>query len=226
MKNIYKKMYHKSKILDLKDNPRIVIMNDLIKKNNLNNCNVLDVGCYDGTFLLGLEGKNIKLYGLDASDYAVETCKKKGIYAKQYFFDDKEPFPFKTDTFDYVVAGEIIEHIYDTDYFLKEIRRVLKPKGKLLLSTPNIASLGRRIYLLLGKNPIIELSPNEDDSSGHIRYFTIESLSRLLNKNKFRVIESRSDIVNLSSSGSVKSKYLANLFPAIGQSIIVMCSKK
>src|SRR3989339_802639 len=114
-------------------------------------------------------------YGIEASDWGVRESRKGDIDVKQFFFDDKASLPYEDNFFDIVIAGEIIEHIFDTDLFLAEIRRVLKSGGKLLISTPNIASLGRRLLLFFGGNPIIELSPNEPDSSGHIRYFSFKT---------------------------------------------------
>jgi len=192
---------------------------------DLDNKKILDIGCYDGTFLKLFKNKTTKLYGIDGNPQSVNRAIKNKIAATQYFFDDKTPFPFAKNSFDLVVIGEIIEHIYDTDYFLEEIHRVLKSGGHLLLSTPNIASLGRRIFLLLGINPIIEISPNYEDSCGHIRYFTRNSLQQLFDHHKFSQVNFSSDIVNLSTTGKLFSRILAKLFPSIGQSIIGLYKK-
>jgi len=226
-KNIYKNFYSDEKNLgNLAESPRIQNMLKILNQLSLEKRNILDIGCYDGTFLSLVKKRNNNFFGLEASDWGVERSGQKGIEVTQYFFDDKTNMPYEDNIFDFIVAGEIIEHIYDTDYFLSEIMRILKPGGKILISTPNIASLGKRLFLLLGKNPIIELSPNEPDSSGHIRYFTFKSLRNLLKKNKFLVIDSKSDVVNFSKNGKVKSRFLANIFPKLGTSIICLARKK
>ena len=225
MKNIYKEMYGNDRVLDLKKNPRIEIMLDIINSISLENKNILDIGCYDGTFLSLIKNKNNNFFGIEASVFGVKEAIKKGINVRQFFFDDKTQMPFDDNFFDIIITGEIIEHIYDTDFFLEEIQRLLKPGGKLIISTPNIASLGRRLFLLLGKNPIIEISPNEDDSSGHIRYFTFKTLKGLLNKYNFRLLKQQSDIVNFSNRGFFKTRLLAKIFPGIGQSIIALYQK-
>jgi methionine biosynthesis protein MetW len=224
--NIYKNIYSIEKSLgDLSSNLRIQKMVAIIGGLNLQDKNILDIGCYDGTFLSLVKNRNNNFYGLEASDWGVERSKQKGIKVTQYFFDDKTQLPYENEFFDVIVAGEIIEHIYDTDFFLSEISRILKPDGKLLISTPNIASFGRRLLLLFGINPVIELSPNEQSSSGHIRYFTFKSLRSLLRKHNFRTVESASDCINFSNNGKFRSAFLAKLFPKFGSSIIVLADK-
>ena len=225
MKNIYKNLYDKD-VLQLSKNPRVKIMLDMINGLRLRNKKILDIGCYDGTLLSQIKNKKNLFHGIEANDYCVKQCKKKGIKVKNFFFDDKTSFPYVDNFFDLIIIGEIIEHVYDTDFFLRDIHRILSRNGRLILSTPNIASFGRRIMLLLGINPILETSPNEAKSSGHIRYFTFETITTLLNKNGFIIEEIKSDIVNLSSSGKTYSKFITKIFPKIGQSIIISAKKK
>jgi 2-polyprenyl-3-methyl-5-hydroxy-6-metoxy-1,4-benzoquinol methylase len=225
-KNIYKDLYSDQKNLgNLAASIRIKKMLAIINRLDLNDKNILDIGCHDGTFMSLIKNRNNNFFGIEASEWGLNKSGQRGIEVNQYFFDGKTRLPYVDEFFDVVVAGEIIEHIYDTDFFLSEIWRVLKPAGKLILSTPNIASLGRRIFLLFGMNPIIELSPNEPDSSGHIRYFTSESLRQLLVKHKFKIISSQSDCVNFSKSGKLKSTLLSKIFPKLGASVIFLADK-
>ena len=53
--------------------------------------------------------------------------------------DFANPLSLPTNSTDLVIALEIIEHLFDTDFFLNEIHRILKPEGLLILSTPNLA---------------------------------------------------------------------------------------
>lgn len=226
MKNIYTNLYTEPDVLGLNSqSPRLNQMLSLTKNLRLKNKKILDVGCYDGTFLTFFNKRTKQLYGLDGSPQSIVRTKKNKIKAKLYFFDDKTPMPYKDNSFDLIIAGEIIEHIYDTDFFLHEVERLLKPSGYFLLSTPNIASLGRRIFLLLGINPILEISPNYPDSCGHIRYFTRASLQQLVSHHHFKQITFISDIVNLSRNGKIYSKTLARLFPSLGQSLISLYKK-
>jgi methionine biosynthesis protein MetW len=220
-KNIYKNLYSDQKNSgNLADSLRIRHMAGIINQLNPKESNILDIGCHDGTFLSLVKNKNNNFYGIEASDWGVEKSRKKGIEVQQFFFDDKASLPYEDNFFDIVVAGEIIEHIFDTDLFLTEIRRVLKLGGKLLISTPNVASLGRRLLLLFGASPLVELSPNEPGSVGHIRYFTFKTLKKILEKHGFKILASRTDCVNFSSDGKMRTSLLAWMFPKFGASII------
>lgn len=226
-KNIYKNLYNDQKNSgDLESSLRIKILAGIINWLNPEGNNILDIGCHDGTLLSLVKNRNNNFFGLDASDWAVEQSRQKSVNVQQYFFDDSYSLPYEDNFFDIVIAGEIIEHIYDTDFFLEEIKRILKPNGKLLISTPNIASFGRRIFLLLGLSPLIELSPNEPGSVGHIRYFTFKTLKELLRKHNFKILSSQSDCINFSKNGLVGSNLFAKLFPKLGASIIVLAEIK
>lgn len=67
---------------------------------------------------------------------------------------ESNPLPFKDDTFDSVTCLEVIEHLASPDNLIFEIARVLKSNGRMILSTPNLASWSNRAALLLGYFPI------------------------------------------------------------------------
>lgn len=179
---------------------------------------VLDVGCLDGTIgELFLKMGN-EVYGIDASAPAIGKAVARGVIAK--LGNVEERFPFEDGMFDAVFAGEIIEHIFDVDAMLSEIRRVIKPTGCFVVTTPNLATLGRRLLLLAGRNPHIEISFT-GAAAGHIRYFIRQTLFDILEKHGFVVDVFRSDVVNFNASGSLCSYKLAHLFPTLGKSLIV-----
>jgi len=196
------------------DNPRIKTMVKLTGENNT----VLDLGCIDGSLGEILIKNNNTVYGIDASASAIPIAIEKGVKAKIGNLEEKLEFP--DNMFDVVTAGEIIEHIFDIDLFLEEIHRVLKPKGRLVLTTPNLAALGRRILLLLNKNPLIEISFT-GNAAGHIRYFIKQTLYEILKKHKFKITEFTSDVVNFNAAGSLKCETIAKLCPSAGRSLII-----
>jgi 2-polyprenyl-3-methyl-5-hydroxy-6-metoxy-1,4-benzoquinol methylase len=177
---------------------------------------ILDIGCYDGTIGRALTSMGHQVFGVDFST----AVRQAGF--KVFIGDISKGIPLTAGIFDLVFAGEIIEHLYYTEKFLKEIYRVLKKDGQLVMTTPNVTSLGRRVMLLFGKNPYLETTSDET-TAGHVRYFTKDSLKTLLSHCGFRVSDFSSDVVNITDSYCLR--FLARLFPNIGRTLIVKCQK-
>lgn len=213
-------VYNKNTILGDIDEIRIKKILSLIGQNK----HILDIGCYNGAITKRIEGQNNQVYGIDASLPAIKLAQKKHLKVKHLILENNWSKKINQ-KFDVVFAGEIIEHIFDTDNFLQNIRHLLKPQGSLIITTPNIASLGRRIYLLLGISPIIETTSRNTDS-GHIRYFTKKTLCKLLSENGFLFQKFTSTAVNFANKKGYHSKILADLFPQIGSHIIIKFVKK
>lgn len=186
---------------------------------------LLDIGCYDGHVGILLKnkfGKKCQIYGVDAASNSVKMAIKNGIQAK--LCDVTEGISFESNMFDYAFAGEIIEHLYDTDFFLEEIKRVLKPNGILIITTPNFISFGRRIYYLFGKGAFMESSFTlPERAAGHIRFYTFDSLKQLAKMHNYKTVDIFSDTVNFPW---FRSDLLAKIFPRMGQSIIVFLRNK
>ncbi|TSC88529.1 MAG: type 11 methyltransferase [Microgenomates group bacterium Gr01-1014_7] len=99
---------------------------------------VLDLGCGDGYYSYLLSSFSPKITGIDNHVAAIESAKrqvrKKNV---RFIIGDAEKLPFPENSFDKIVMSEIIEHVKDDIRVLKEARRVLKPGGILVLTTPN-----------------------------------------------------------------------------------------
>lgn len=145
---------------------------------------LLDVGCAGGELSQLLAGAGWKVEGLEREPSLVESARGRGIPVHCVEFD-REPFPWEPGTFDAVVAGEVIEHVIDTDHVLAEIARVLRPDGVLVITTPNLASFENRIRLLLGRYPM--WMDHRVQGTGHLRYYTPRILRRQLEQHGFRV---------------------------------------
>ena len=83
---------------------------------------------------------------------------------------------FKDDAFDVVWAGETLEHAADVSGLLAEVRRVLRPGGTLLVTTPNLARLRVAGEALAGRPLEDRLDPRAD----HLRFFTARTLGTVL----------------------------------------------
>ncbi len=138
----------------------------------------LDLGCGLGEFSYKLKNNGIEVYCADGSKDYIKRLKKAGFDAKQADFNKK--LPFKDKKFDLVTCLEVIEHVEKAEDLLGEIKRILKNKGFLLLSTPNYAFLGVRLNMLLGKSI--------PDEGYHFRFFTYKTLTDLLKKKGFNIL--------------------------------------
>lgn len=184
---------------------------------------VLDVGCDVG--LIGqllLKNKN-QVYGLDISPSAVKKARKNGLKALTLNIETQQ-LPFKNNYFDVVLLGEILEHLFDPDLLLTKIKKKLKRGGGLIITTPNLATLGRRLQLLCGLNPAIETRLTKY-SAGHLRYFVKQTLFDLLLSHQFKVIHFSSDLIHLTPDGKLNTILLARLFPTLGRTLIVKTVK-
>lgn len=100
---------------------------------------------------------------------------------------------------DVVLAEEVIEHIFDPDTLIERFRRLLAPRGLLVITTPNLSSAVNRIGLLLGRQPGgTEVSTRAMFSgkgvvpgpvAGHIRVFTFGALLDFLRFHGFTVLK-------------------------------------
>lgn len=157
---------------------------DFFKKDEL----VLDVGCGDGTVGSFLqENLGVKVSGIDISKEAVEKAKRMGLDAK--VCSSEEKFPFKDETFDVVFWGDNIEHLFNPAACLREIKRVLKKGGKLILSCPNMGYWRYRIhYFLSGSLPDTEWTGLPSWEWAHIRFFNLKLLKSFLQTYGFKKI--------------------------------------
>ena len=118
---------------------------------------VLDLGCAPGYMGIVLHYLGFEVHGLDLNQLWEETYPDPKWIQElhvQAMDVEKSGLPFADATFDGALFTEVLEHIaiQDPAITLKEIARVLKPKAKLLLTTPNVCNLANIITLAKGRN--------------------------------------------------------------------------
>ena len=174
-------------------------VNFLVKESKSNN-KILDIGCYDGFIGELLIKNNNDVYGIDIVKEKLKIAQQRGLKVKICDIQHQE-LPYSNSYFDIVILGDIIEHVFDTDDLLRKCKKVLKKGGKLLITTPNVASIGRRIMLFLGINPFLEYSAYLPTANlppvGHVRYYTRNDLLRQLKKHNFDSVSIHGDELNL-----------------------------
>lgn len=102
---------------------------------NVNGHRVLDAGCGSGPLSTALRGKGAIVSGFDSSSAMVELARQRlGENAALHVADLSQPLPFADGAFDDVVASLVLHYLQDWLAPLAELRRVLKPGGRLILS--------------------------------------------------------------------------------------------
>ena len=158
---------------------------------------IVDIGCGDGQALRMAADRSAghRFVGLDWSASAVRQSRGRGIAVLRAAIDGPA-LPLASGSSDVVIMSEVIEHLVDTDAALEEVRRILKPGGSLLLSTPNLAAWYNRGLLAAGIQPVFsEVSLRAvfgrpgTQVAGHLHMFTRRALVGLLSARGFSSIE-------------------------------------
>jgi SAM-dependent methyltransferase len=120
----------------------------------------------------------------------------------------------------------VIEHLVDTDGFIQELRRCLKPGGHLIVTTPNLASFENRIRILLGFYPV--WVDYRLQGSGHVRAYTPWILKKQLREHGFTILKHTGNWVPFLPQRIVDDRRVpalavtGSLFPGLAAGIILM----
>ena len=157
---------------------------------------IIDVGCGDGAVLAVAARHNPdhRFTGLDWSAAAVQRARGLGLTVLVAGVD-RPGLPIADGAADVLIMSELIEHLVDPDWAVGEVRRVLRPGGSLLLSTPNLAAWYNRGLLAFGFQPVFsEVSLRGVYGRpgrvvvGHLRLFTRRALAEFLAASGFRCV--------------------------------------
>ena len=149
---------------------------------------VADVAGGSGIVSAWLMERGYEVDLIEFSDQAVAYARKRGVKnICQQMIHGEGSLPYEDASFDIVFFGDIIEHLFDVEGALKEMRRILKPGGKIIVSCPNIAYWRFRTYYLLdGDFERIDVAKQKPWEQEHIRFFNIRILKELFGLLDFR----------------------------------------
>lgn len=147
---------------------------------------VLDVGFGAGALgeYLARE-KNCIVDGVDKFNYANEHIKK--VYRETFYLDLENPdwvTHLNGKNYDFIVLADVLEHLSEPDAMLKSVAQLLNPRGKVLLSVPNVSHIGVVSSLLNGR---FEYKEEGLLDKTHIKFFTRSSLQHMLERNGYEI---------------------------------------
>lgn len=184
---------------------------------------VLEIGCAEGWMSESISKKANILFSCDIAMSYLQRAKKRGINAN-FARIDAHCLPFSENLFDCVVITEVLEHLIAPYRALEEIRRILKPKGILIISVPNNMNFSNLLMHFMKKY--------RQTGSAHINFYDVFSIMDLL---KFVGFEMREitpsfiliplPIINKFMSLDWIQNFLSKIFPYFGDTIIVKAEK-
>ncbi len=142
---------------------------------------VLDAGCGRGTFTAFLHERGFQMIGSDISRAALTFARQQYPQVPFAVASMEEPLPFRDEHFAAVWCTEVLEHLFDVRTTLAELHRILRPGGKLVLTTPYHGFIKNLAIVLLS------FDRHYDPCGEHIRFFSRHSLQRCLEQSGFVV---------------------------------------
>ena len=134
---------------------------------------ILEVGCGDGSFTRSLAGYSSRVTAIDISASQIERNARAHPEITFHHHDVAQTFPFANGAFAVIWCSEVLEHLFDPGFALREMHRVLAPGGQLLVTVP---------YHGMFKDVLIALFKWDEHfapTNPHIRFFTRKSLTQL-----------------------------------------------
>jgi len=190
--------------------------------------------------LLRENGINIKdAYSLDV--FLPQYGKDFPKYVEGSIYDLTKIF--NEQKFDLVILKEVIEHLFDPDRAIEQLKNVTKSGGYIVITTPNLSSIINRILLLFGYLPMsYEVSTRRvfgkprrynyrEGAAGHIRIFTFKAMWQFLEFYGFEIKKiytfstSPSDIVSKKSAIIKLDRFFLKINKKWGSSMIVVAKK-
>ena len=135
---------------------------------------VLDLGCGAGHFLALLRALGAEPIGVELSERALEQARSRESRAETHLLAADGSIPLAHGSVDLVWCSEVIEHVADVGGLLAEVRRVLSPGGRILLTTPFHGRIKGAALALT------RFDSHFDPLGQHLRFFTPSSLRRTL----------------------------------------------
>jgi 2-polyprenyl-3-methyl-5-hydroxy-6-metoxy-1,4-benzoquinol methylase len=133
-RSLFEKLYHFIKSIALKNKL------NLINSRQPHKGQILDIGAGTGDFLSVAKNDGWKTVGIEPSDKAKAIAKSKGVSFVE------QTSELENHSFDVISMWHVLEHVPDLDKQIKELKRLLKPTGTIIIAVPNFKSFDAKHY--------------------------------------------------------------------------------
>jgi 2-polyprenyl-3-methyl-5-hydroxy-6-metoxy-1,4-benzoquinol methylase len=133
-RSLFERAYHFIKGIALRNKV------DLINKCQKEKGSLLDIGAGTGDFLAAAKSNAWQVSGTEPNEKAKKIASKKGIVL------DESTAHFESHSFDVVTMWHVLEHVYDPEMQIKELKRLIKPNGTIIIAVPNFNSFDAKHY--------------------------------------------------------------------------------
>ena len=161
---------------------------EILKKQSTSENELLDIGCGNGFLTSKISRFFKQTTGIDLSGTGIDQAHKLNNERLNFKNMSIEEMIESKKKFKFITSFEVIEHQYLPDDFLNQISQILETDGVLLISTPFHGYIKNLIINLLGKH---DFHYNPLWRHGHIKFFSIKTLTHLINKCNFKIIEKK-----------------------------------
>tara|TARA_R110002110_G_scaffold64093_4_gene177357 strand:+ start:964 stop:1809 length:846 start_codon:yes stop_codon:yes gene_type:complete len=168
-RNLFEKAYHLVRTISLKKKLRLI--NSLVSKSK----NLLDVGCGTGDFLQTAQQNNWQVSGIEPNEQARHIANKK---TNNSVFEIEALLKFESNSFDVITLWHVLEHLPNLEDHIRVFKKLLKPKGTLIIAIPNYKSYDAKHYKQFWA---------AYDVPRHLWHFNQASISKLVSKQSLKV---------------------------------------
>lgn len=133
-RSIFEKAYHFIKNIALKN--KLSLISSLQQSKG----SLLDIGAGTGDFLFVAKNNGWNAVGIEPSEKAKSIAQSKGVELKSSLSD------FDDNSFDIITMWHVLEHVPDLEYQIKELKRLVKPNGSIIIAVPNFKSFDATYY--------------------------------------------------------------------------------
>lgn len=170
-KGFINNLYHKVRIRTLAQKRKMVE-----KITSKSGGSILDVGCGTGAFLHTMQQAHWKITGLEPD----ATARKKALELYKINLDSPEKlFSLPAESFDAITMWHVLEHVHELHEYIKKLRELLKPGGKLFIAVPNYTCYDEKVYKEFWA---------AYDVPRHLYHFSPASMNALLSMHGMKVI--------------------------------------